>query len=656
MPHNHKPPSPAPELGRYYDHAFEDLDSLDAPIYESFLHKDQRYKNLEDIDIGGSKKISAVFDELTSRPVAMAQLRDIEEKNKYENFLSEAFLTATLEHPNIIPLYDAGLNDKDQPYFTMKLVEGSNLRDLIKKASTLESINYTLQEVIDIFLKICDAISFAHSKNIIHLDLKPDNIRLGYYGEVLVCDWGIAKIIEDEDYCHDSRIDLDPNIINDHTLDGILKGTPGYMAPEQFDASIGDKSRQTDIYQLGGILYSLLTLEKPIQTKSAKECATKTIAGDIVSPSKQSNPHFKIPESLAAVTMKALSREPDDRYASVNSLKQEVLKWRDGFATQAENASFFKAFALLLKRHRLLACILFIFLCLSTFFMIQIRTNEQAALRNAALARQNEEKAIKALALYQQEKIHSLEAGIAASPRLTQVGIEDMRRGRFQYAKQLFLKARKLDPSNDLPLYFLALIQFSEQNFLGMFNTLNQKRHLTADTKKLIQIAKKYKRIKGPRQKLFFSDLIKMIKETPFTRPAYLLALQHHQTHPPLKEKISLIKLIFTKTNPHIKNWNIGIENLPNGYNIDLSAHPYIRNLEALHGLPIKKLNLRYSRITEAEFITPLLVEEIDMRKTNISKLGLILSMPSLRKLTLSTNDHLGWNFADYPKVTVLRK
>ena len=134
---------------------------------------------LEKIDEGGAKSIYAVFDEQTSRPVAMAQLKNLSERKDYEHFLSEAFLTATLEHPNIIPLYDTGLNDKLEPYFTMKLIEGKNLQEHILQAKEGNLENYTTQDIIDIFLKICDAIAFAHSKNIIHLDLKPEKFDSG---------------------------------------------------------------------------------------------------------------------------------------------------------------------------------------------------------------------------------------------------------------------------------------------------------------------------------------------------------------------------------------------------------------------------------------------------------------------------------------------
>ena len=161
-------------------------------------------------------------------------------------------------------------------------------------------------------------------------------------------------------------------------------------------------------------------------------------------------------------------------------------------ATSAENASFLRSFFLLLKRHRLIASLLVIFLLLSTLFIYEIRFNELKAIQNAELATANEKKAIQALSLYQQQKQQTVKAGIEASPRLTQVGLNDLTLGRFISARKNLLRARELDLNNDLPLYFLAILQFAEQDFEGMIKTLTIKRHLTKDTQQLLKIARQY--------------------------------------------------------------------------------------------------------------------------------------------------------------------
>ena len=127
------------------------------------------------------------------------------------------------------------------------------------------TVSPNLQQLMQIFIRICDAMAYSHSKGVLHLDLKPANIQLGEYGEALVCDWGLAKLIHSDDMDSDTGEKLlDPNIYNEGTLDGIVKGSPGYLAPEQIDRRISSKSIQTDIYCLGGILYYMLTKKPPI--------------------------------------------------------------------------------------------------------------------------------------------------------------------------------------------------------------------------------------------------------------------------------------------------------------------------------------------------------------------------------------------------------
>ncbi|WDE96174.1 serine/threonine-protein kinase [Lentisphaera profundi] len=646
------------DLGHYFEKAFDGSES-ESPLYDKFLLNEKRYEDLEKVDEGGTKSISVVYDEQTYRPIAMAKLKEESDKGKYDSFLSEAFLTASLEHPNIVPLYEAGLDKNHCPYFTMKLIEGQNLSDYIKQAKE-KAADYTLQHVIDIFLKVCDAIAFAHSRNVIHLDLKPDNIRLGTYGEVLLCDWGIAKLLEEGEVTSHTQNNLDPNIINDHTLDGVIKGTLGFLAPEQIESKIGLKSKQTDIYQLGAILYNMLCLEKPVQTKSSKQSIQDTLEGNIISPKKYSHDYFQIPESLVAVCMKALSKEPQDRYVSVDELKDEIIHWREGFATDAEDASFLRAISLLIKRHKLVSLLLGCFCVSTSFFVFEIRKNEQEAIsnailaeRNAQLAQENEKRALNALEMYVKEKALSKQVGIEASPRLVDMGVVHLHKGHFMEAQRVFKRARNLDRNNEVALYFQALTQFVRQDFKGFLYYMSKKTSLTKDSRKTIFLARKYMEIKGDRNRLEFTKLLALINEMPFTRPAYLLALDHHQTHPPNREKHQLIQVILEKTNPQVKVWDYAIKNLPNGYDVDFRKTPKVRVLTALRGLPLNKMNLDGCELQDGEEIAILILKELSMRNTQMKKLGFILNMPSLEKLILSEGDHSGWDFSKYPKIQV---
>ena len=200
---------------------------------------------MEEIGSGAIKKIQRVLDLTSGRPVALATPKEGLSKEQIQYFLEEARLTASLEHPNIIQVYDLGFNQEGSPYFTMKLCSSKKLTDILKQKDT------SLFQLLDIYLKICDAVDYAHNSGAIHRDLKPENILLGNFGEVLVCDWGSAQIIPG------SNLENEVGQLS-HPL---TKGTPGFMAPEQ-ESCIKPNISQ-DIFALGAILYNMLTREKP---------------------------------------------------------------------------------------------------------------------------------------------------------------------------------------------------------------------------------------------------------------------------------------------------------------------------------------------------------------------------------------------------------
>ena len=221
----------------------------------------KRYKYLGEVDEGGMKKIHLYEDRLTGRQVARGELK-IPSSEKQDQFINEVKITASLEHPNIMPIYDMGLNEQDEPYFIMKLIEGDNLAQIIEQLSSLNRDYlrlYPLDKRLEIFLKICDAISYAHSKGVIHLDLKPANVQIGKFGEVTVCDWGLARKLESQLDSGEMKLSRLKQKLTGNTHDGHIKGTPGYMAPEQIDNEYGLKSEKTDVFSLGSLLYIFLT-------------------------------------------------------------------------------------------------------------------------------------------------------------------------------------------------------------------------------------------------------------------------------------------------------------------------------------------------------------------------------------------------------------
>ena len=207
------------------------------------------------------------------------------------------------------------------PFFTMELLKGLNLGELIKqiKENKSELVQaYPLSKRIEVFLKVCDAIAYAHSLNIVHLDLKPDNIYLDDFGQVIVCDWGLGKILHSDQEPENEQEDVhDPNLMNDLTLNGQVKGTPGYMAPEQFKPRL-PKDQRTDIFSLGAMLFEWLTLEKAFSGKTFEELEQSTHNGVVNFEA------YNLPQGIKAVLFKALQAKVEDRYQCINDLKDDI--------------------------------------------------------------------------------------------------------------------------------------------------------------------------------------------------------------------------------------------------------------------------------------------------------------------------------------------
>ena len=331
-------------LNNLFEEAFEEIDpAAESPLYGQLCALQERYGEAELIAVGGMKRILKVLDRHGNRHVAMARLHEDASDLLFDPFIREARLTALLEHPNVISVHDVGVDKEGKPYFTMDLKVGDGLDVVLQKA--LADGGCPLSDRLEIFLKVCDAITYAHSRDVIHLDLKPANIQVGHYGEVLVCDWGLGKLIGDTDEIDDDVL-LNPDLLSGMTVYGQVKGTPGYMAPEQIRGE--DRDKRTDIYALGALLYAVLTCRPPL-AGDADTMQQAALSGDVVPPTERGS---GVPESLSAVVMKAMALEPADRYASVSDLITDVRAFLGGFSPIAHKSGLSTEFLLFYRRHR----------------------------------------------------------------------------------------------------------------------------------------------------------------------------------------------------------------------------------------------------------------------------------------------------------------
>jgi len=364
-----------------------------SPILNSLDESRYHFTDENFLVAGGEKTISKVYDSQADRYVAIARPRKRDTRSDMEQFLREARLTAKLQHPNILPVYEIGLDGEGSPYFIMRLLSGEGLKQIIQKQKDNEEgyrASYPLDRLLSIFLDVCDAVTYAHSRGVLHLDIKPSNVRVGRYGQTILYDWGLAKVVggDETELDHDAE-DFDSEVLNDMTLSGMMKGTPGYMAPEQTVAK-GQSGVRTDVYALGALLYFILTGRIPVKGVNVQEIVANTRAGKVIHP-RLRVPGSDVPGSLAAVATKALQLNPQERYATAKEISDEVMRYRRGYATWAERAGLFKQLQLYGRRHNKIlsmALLFFIALVVVVGFSL-VKVNNQR--REAVAARETAE-------------------------------------------------------------------------------------------------------------------------------------------------------------------------------------------------------------------------------------------------------------------------
>ncbi len=285
--------------------------SYRPPIEERLveqLRNDPPYVDFEEVGRGGMGVVYRARQISLDRDVAIKALRPKKSAgsmNARRNFLAEAYATGSLDHPNIIPLYDLGLSSEDELFIAMKLVGGSSWKQLMRREEK------SLEEHLEILHQVCNAVGFAHSRGIVHNDLKPANVMVGEFGEVLVVDWGLAVSLEPRRRGY---------LRSKDTITSAC-GTPAYMPPELAAGKGAEIGPWTDVYMLGGLLYRLLAGHAPHAGENFVEVVSQTLAGTIA-PLPDS-----VPEELRALCGRALSVRPADRPGSVREFQDALRDW-----------------------------------------------------------------------------------------------------------------------------------------------------------------------------------------------------------------------------------------------------------------------------------------------------------------------------------------
>lgn len=310
----------------------------EVPQAESVQFTIGPYQVLGDIGKGGMGEVFMAFDTTCGRRIALKRIRsDLTEHVQMHNrFLKEARITAQLTHPSIIPIYAIQAQDH-QSYYTMPYVEGETLKQILRMARVREKqgekaddIGGSIPALVRIFLNICQAIAYAHSKWVLHRDIKPENIIVGKYGEVLILDWGLAKLIHPAKSSPEEEGEEIPSHPLHHlTMVGKVVGTVSYMAPER--ANGNPATFQTDIYSLGAILYQILTLRHPFKRGTLQQFRENMHLEVLRDPAAVA-PYREVPRVLSRIVMKCLDKDLEKRYKNMDELIVDLKNYIEGRA------------------------------------------------------------------------------------------------------------------------------------------------------------------------------------------------------------------------------------------------------------------------------------------------------------------------------------
>jgi serine/threonine protein kinase len=284
---------------------------------------------------GGLGQVSVALDQELGREVALKEIQDrhADEPTSRARFRLEAEITGGLEHPGIVPVYGLGTEPTGRPFYAMRFIRGENLHEAIKRFHAADvpgrvpgERSLALRKLLGRFVDVCNAVAYAHSRGVLHRDLKPGNVMLGPYGETLVVDWGLAKVIKraTEAASDERPLQLSLESEVNETLAGCQVGTPGFMSPEQAEGRLDLLGPTSDVYSLGATLYALLTGHLALEERDPGAGRDTTVHGEIP-PARRVNP--MVPPALESICIKCMAHTLEDRYPTPRELGEDIEHW-----------------------------------------------------------------------------------------------------------------------------------------------------------------------------------------------------------------------------------------------------------------------------------------------------------------------------------------
>lgn len=295
-----------------------------------------RFRILRPHARGGLGQVSVALDQELNREVALKEIQPAhaDDEVSQRRFLLEAEITGGLEHPGIVPVYALGHGPDGRPFYAMRFVKGDSLKKSIEDFHRADNPNrndpgareLARRQLLGRFIDVCNAMEYAHSRGVLHRDLKPGNIMVGRYGETLVVDWGLAKSVEKEEIVSDEPTLRPSSALSGlgQTLPGLAIGTPSYMSPEQAAGRLDDLGPASDVYSLGATLYHLLCGRPPFVKGDVHDILQRVERGEFERPRQIDG---EIPAPLEAICLKSMALKSVDRYETARALADDLEHW-----------------------------------------------------------------------------------------------------------------------------------------------------------------------------------------------------------------------------------------------------------------------------------------------------------------------------------------
>jgi serine/threonine-protein kinase len=423
-----------------------------------------RFELQRELASGGLGEVYVANDLDVERRIAIKFLKGdpLRTPELAARFLREARITGSLDHPGVAPVFALGRDERQNPFYAMRLIGGRTMQAAIEELHRLTvgdaAFKVGQRRLLSHFVSVCQTVAFAHSRGVVHRDLKPLNVMLGDYGETIVVDWGLAKQLDAEASATTSGVEPEVEPFDRllsyeasfRTTHGTISGTLGYMSPEQARGELDTINEQSDIYSLGGILFAIMTGKSAFAGVKTSEAILRTQTGNLPRPSQLKS---HIPKSLEAVCLKAMAFDPANRYGSSMELAADIEHFIADEPVTARRESTFEWASRMLRRYRQPALIIGGALLVTTILLsagillLNRQKNETAIARDSAIA--NLETAISA--------IDGLYTEISENDLLHEPGAEELRKRLLERASIYYQRLQQT--TSDFPQLELSSAQ-----------------------------------------------------------------------------------------------------------------------------------------------------------------------------------------------------